>query len=55
MGMMHRVLYESENYVLTHKYETEIIYCRVTEKSTVVGDHHADPTYGVLFPVSLKA
>jgi hypothetical protein len=48
--MAHRVLDVSKNYVLTHEYETVFIYCRVTEKSTVVGDHHGDPTCGVIAP-----
>jgi hypothetical protein len=50
MGMTHRVLDESKNFVLTHENETVFIYCRVTGKSTVVGDHHGDPTCGVIAP-----
>jgi hypothetical protein len=48
--MTRRVLAESENYVLTHEYETVFAHCRVTGKSTVVGYHHADPTCGVIAP-----
>lgn len=46
--MTRAVLAESNDYVLEHEYETVFAYCRANRELAIVGDHHGDPSCGVI-------
>lgn len=48
--MTRRVLAKSNDYVLEHEYETVFAYCRANGARKIVGDHHGDPSCGVIAP-----